>query len=94
MKDTGAAGYIQDGYNILRFKAEMKKSHRASCNISCYIMNLVSFVFFLFSIFALPVFAAKNQDDCQIGESCNRPSFAGTPDFTIRRFHSDRKSVV
>ena len=83
-----AAGYIQDRYNILRFKAEMKKSHRASCNISCYIMNLVSFVFFLFSIFALPVFAAKNQDDCQIGESCNRPSFAGTPDFTIRRFHS------
>jgi hypothetical protein len=40
------------------------------------------------NIFAFPVFAEINQDDCQIGESCNRPPFTGTADFTIRKFHS------
>jgi hypothetical protein len=52
------------------------------------IMNFVSCIFFLLSIFTFPVFAEINQDDCQMGESCNRSSFAGTPDFTIRKFHS------
>jgi hypothetical protein len=40
------------------------------------------------SIFTLPVFAEINQDACQIGESCNRPPFTGTSNFTIRKFHS------
>ncbi len=51
-------------------------------------MNFLSCIFFLLSIFSFPVFAEINQDACQIGESCNRSSFAGTPDFTIRKFHS------
>lgn len=60
-------------------------------------MNLVSCIFFLLTIFALPVFAAKNQDACQmlkdqgyqpIGDACDRPPFTGTSDFTIRKFHS------
>jgi len=51
-------------------------------------MNLLLCVFFLFSIFAFPVFAEINQDACQIGDACNSPPFTGTSDFTIRKFHS------
>jgi hypothetical protein len=40
------------------------------------------------TISTFPVFAEINQGACQIGESCNRPPFTGTADFTIRKFHS------
>jgi uncharacterized membrane protein YgcG len=58
-------------------------------------MNVVSCViFFALTIFVSPVFAEINQDACQmqgyqtIGDGCTTPPFAGTPDFTIRKFHS------
>jgi uncharacterized membrane protein len=51
-------------------------------------MKLVPCIFFLLSFLTFPVFAETNQDACQMGESCDRPPFAGTSDFTIRQFHS------
>jgi uncharacterized membrane protein YgcG len=55
------------------------------------------FTFFLLIIFACPVFAANNQDACQmlkeqgyqpIGDTCNSLPFSGSADFTIRNFQS------